>query len=1111
MAQNSDQMNSITLKPINERKPVLGAYAAMARNNAYLTVRDIMEQLHLEQPVLLDNKGKPLDLEAYIWKTSLLNQTLAPEVEAKAAKLLYSHFPFLKAAMDFEKDRHLAFSTVCRCLNNALTVLGHIRDTKLHFKVYEETSGEGYVVLRRAEHFWGKELKNLFYSAPRLLKERYSGTDLLNTDSFDFFMKDRDVPDKHDRHKRVFNKNWLFNPQREAEGDEITARDRNGRLLADPAGHAFKRISEIGEIFTIALFIDKGYTHFLLKDTGLLSVFKETAPGNCLSEQRIVREIFSAYCIRLPERRINTEIDATQIQLDMLNELRKCPSELYDVLPEQERSKFNVISSDGTEVLQKRFSDRYVPMILRFFDSTETFSKLRFQVNAGALRYQLHDAVPYMDGEPRPRIIQEKINAFGRIQDIESKRGSEFSCFGYPLIRENEDGKLPDLPAATDMSARYVLNGEQIGISVRGEVMPEIIKDANSSKMRIANPEPDCWLSKYDLPGLAFYLYLENKYHLEVTAERVISKLVADYRSFFKGVAEGRITSLDDVVIPHKDIPEKLRDYLAGKQPATGFAEYKARSIAKMKKDTRDRLDRIEEELRAVASKDNKPGKKSFVRILPGRIAAFLAEDIVRFQSCPQGHPERRLTGQQFAILQGLIATFSENLAHYCNNAGLLAGELAHPFLVNVFQKHNAVIKDTIGFYVAYLEERLAYLNGNIPDESPFLHAEKTKWVTNKDSAYYRDLAMRYIKNEKTGRDVGIFLPSGLFEVPIREALESCSPRAWQVIANTKRANTAFMILTYFEEELGDLNQDFYYVEERFDQYGFARLLQNEVESKGYGPIHSLCQQLKNGLYKDTILDQINRFKRMGVERVAGPNRKPISSRTMAPLSERLKKAYNHMVVNEKTIRRYMVQDITLFLLSRLQIDKNEGLLLRNLTPDGKGILDQKINVRTRVRIKDRTYLIDQEQVSVKDQGEIHKILKDKRIESLLLNSSGNRPLPLESIKAELSGYNQKRVSVISTIQDYERDIYEKNSSWFEGLNSRFAFRDIQSKDHTTPEIEKQSLRSIRNAFSHNQYPNREIRVGKESARLFNGDMPEIAKEIAGNTELIVSGTKKNK
>ena len=318
------------------------------------------------------------------------------------------------------------------------------------------------------------------------------------------------------------------------------------------------------------------------------------------------------------------------------------------------------------------------------------------------------------------------------------------------------------------------------------------------------------------------------------------------------------------------------------------------------------------------------------------------------------------------------------------------------------------------------------------------------------------------------------------------------------------------MILTYLEEELNDGYQDFYYDENRLDEYGFARLIRKEIEANGYSSIEAIGKKESGRVYRETLLDQLNRFRSKGVKKIDIHKRIIKPTRPELPLPVRLKAAFNKMTVNEKAIRRFAIQDVTMFLLARQEMDQAEKLKLCRVSPDGKGILDQKVDVRTQLCLDGRSYLIEQKQVSVKDQGEIHKVLRDKRIDSLLKNAgnTSSRLLDLKDIEEELAMYNRKRVPVISSIHGYEERVYKANSQTFNSSTERFGFKDIQNADETTPAIEKEALRQIRNAFSHNEYPNQLVYKDGRRARLYSKEMPEIAEEIAGNAELLVEGTK---
>lgn len=1095
----------LIFKNENGLKPVLGAYAAMARNNAFLTVMDIMDQLHIRQAVLTDNSGKKVDLESNIWKLDLFprNCQLLPEQEARAARLLRRHFPFLDLVGDLkdsENDQgqvsrnNVPYEDICNPFLAMMEVLTHLRDVNLHYKINDEKITNFY--FRRAEKEAGHILRDVLKAAPRKIRDRYKGTMLLDESSMRFF-----TDGQYTRKGRIFsfNPQWIFNPLRQPQPSEMMV-TKNGTTVIDRSTGrpcVFERLSIFGEILFIALFTEKRYIPDLLRDSGLDNNFMSSGRNGMMSQQRIIRELISAYCIHLPERKLYIETGSTQVMLDMLNELARCPSELYDVLPENERKSFEITGSDGTQVLMKRYSDRYVSLVLWYLDVTEEFKRIRFQVNTGLLRYEHHGPKEYMDGVTRPRIVQSGINGFGRIQEMEAARTAGDTYLGLPLLNTDSEGNMTAMPYITDSKARYVLNGDLIGLSFE-DAGPKVdlIPNALGMKYKVRSLQPDCWLSRYELPALAFYTYLSRKYRVSRSAEDIIEETVLGYKAFFAGVADGSITSLGGVGIPKKNIPEKLLAYLEGRSGITDFKKYKEGVVTKMLFETDTLLSRLDEDLKVIGTKKNRIGKKSFVRIRPGKLAEFLAEDIVRFQGHPSGMPEKKLTGQQYCILQGMIATFHEGLAAACRKAGLLDGDTSHPFLPMVFKRSGQGMTSTVDFYRAYLEERRTYLKGAVPDDAPFLHRERRRWSANKDSEYYHALALRYIKDEKTGDKVGIFLPRGLFDKAVRDIILHHCPNTAAVINASERTNMAFMILSYLENELDDQNQGFYFNEARLKEYGFSRFVRKEVENNGPRRLSHVLRFERDtspsGLYYNALKDEVG----WNDDRKKG---RPLDKGT-EKLAGQLRQAYKRMCDNEKTIRRYMVQDITLFLLARsiVRIAGN-SIRLWSVGPEGNGILDQRVDVMTRYK----KYLIQQEGIKIKDYGEIYKILKDKRIDSLLLNQKKQMPetIDLEDVKEELVTYNRKRALMISTIQEYEKDVYEENRTHFDGKSGRFGFKEILEADQSSSPLTKEAVRKVRNAVSHNQYPDRVVTEESHSMELYSPNLPEMAKGIAETVE----------
>lgn len=1095
----------LSLKPDSQLKPIFGAYAAMARNNIFLTVLDVMKQLHIPQEPLFDPRGNELDLEANIWKLSLFVIHLKPEQSSKADKLLRTHFPFLDLLNDIKKEEgnikgesfhyNVSFKDTKQLLLNGVNVLSHLRDINLHYKTNDGKINDYYY--RKNENDWSNHLIRLLKAAPRVIKERYKQTSLLSPQSMDFFTKDSYLKNTDGY---ILNPDWLFCPKRKPGDNELYIyKDKKPYRVEK---ERFDRLTRFGEILTIALFIERRYISDFLSECGLLGQFPSSTNDGSISQRRLLKELISVYCIHLPNRRLDISIGETQIKLDMLNELAKCPDELYKVLPDTIKTKFEIIGIDGRPVFMKRYSDRYPALLLNYFDTTGSFEKLRFQVNAGYLKYVHHGITDYMDGVGRVRIIQDGLNCFGRRHEVESKLKEQFSIHGFPVIRNNEEEANIDYPFITESGTRYVFNGDMIGISLNGDIMPRIEQytDNNTVRYRVRNTTPDCWISKYELPAMAFYHYLSKKYNEGVSVEQLLSQTTEQYRKFFQGVSDGTIKSLSDIDIPIKAIPQKLHLFLKGESSHEDYNKFKERVISKMIEETDIRLSRLKDNLEVVFQRDNKIGKKTRVRLKPGVLSDYLAKDIVRFQSFPDNHPEKKMTGQQFSILQGLIATFSEELEVSCKRAGLLDGPSSHPFLSRVFSRHRGQMRSTIDFYQAYLEERRAYLSGSIPDDAHFLHPNRVKWSHDKQESYFRSLSTRYIKDEITGERIGIFLPRGLFLKPALKIIANNCPKTARFLEEQERINMSFLILTYLEEELQDQNQGYYYdhFETGNGEYDFYKIIDREKKEFGDKRLGYIIRAERDSCQNSLYFFQLkNAFGhvRESARPIAGTKE----------LAEKLRAAYNKMCKNEKKIRQYMIQDATLFLLSRDVVGPAGGQMkLADIDPTGNSVLEQTVDVTTNYKGK----TIRQRNVKVKNYGELYSVLSDKRINTLLeYQPKTENSIPLEAIKEELVSYDHERVPVITKIQGYERAICEEKPELFSDEDARYDFNDIQNADTKTPNLNKVALKKIRNAFSHNQYPAPVVKQGNKEIVIFTHSLPDVAREISSKAGELTNWT----
>lgn len=172
------------------------------------------------------------------------------------------------------------------------------------------------------------------------------------------------------------------------------------------------------------------------------------------------------------------------------------------------------------------------------------------------------------------------------------------------------------------------------------------------------------------------------------------------------------------------------------------------------------------------------------------------------------------MTGLNFSVMQGLIATFgsqegatTDDLRMAFRKSGLIAANGScgtHPFLAIAF---NAGAKNTVDLYKDYLNARKTYLSGIIPDNAPFLHADRIRWAVN-DDAYYKDYAERCLQRP-------VILPRRLFEASIRENLlalngENVDALKKVIIDAGDHCNSAFMIDSYFYYIKDDSPQEFH-------------------------------------------------------------------------------------------------------------------------------------------------------------------------------------------------------------------------------------------------------------------------------------------------------------
>lgn len=1055
------------------------AYFNMARQNLYMVMQRISQIIGVDTAAIKENH-----LSDIIKKW----QNLKSDKKEFVSRQLYKHLPFLKCMTDVERIRQkkkaVDVDMLFSVLQNVVVVLTLERDKASHPTFVDERLNDSNYI--KSESLVVRCLNHCFTVAVRMIKGRFS----LTSSDLEFITKKRYAQRK-------------INPEFEYS-------------IVDEKRH----LSDIGRIFLICQFIEKQYATMFFdamqeqKGPSKVSAFYGNHPEK---ERKIIREIFSAYRLRPYKERLDGEMESTALALDMLNELKKCPSELFDHLSPRDQEVFRVSSSDDeseTEILQKRYSDRFAYLSLRFIDEQKLFDKIRFQVNFGKYRTCLAESKKCVDNLERIRVVQKDLNAFRRYGELEAERLKMLDTGNWHGVKvesttEVTHEKNSDFPYITNSKTRYVFNGDRIGLGLWvqdgdfnsfGNYMPKIADG------KVSCVQPVCWLSVYEIPALLFHLYLCNKNKKKGETEKLIKDQVSLYKKLFKELETIEKIKCRNVKSPRpeeykefeekygikwKDVPEKIRDYLTGRS-RSGFRLYAEALVKKEIEATETRIERFENNIKKVSSVDNKMGKRMYVDIKPGALATFLMRDILSFQSSAKDGDARgsdKLTGLNYRVLQSNIAQYNLDKIDYRDfrqmfvKAGLVESDHSHPFLKEVLDCKPC---DVLDFYKIYLEKKLSYLKSvqreKTYSEEFFLHPDRLRWGKH-DKDYFQGLAKRYMEQP-------IELPRGLFKDDITAMLQK-EDFPDDVKAKLADSNVAYMILLYHKYIANDDLQDFYAFPRNYRIVDLLESGKGRMKSRKEKAYLTLEEYEKRDLKKekDSLVSSLQKEETYNKGKIRF--REATVEEKMQE-DKHLTKCLKEYDDNERSLRRYKVQDILLFYMAKKALgDSVEEFKLEEISPSSeKSILDVPVPFWITLNVKSadgtvRPVKIKQDSLKIKKYKDFYRFIYDDRVKSLLpLVDDLKVEIDKSDLEEELSRYDRLRPAVFDTLLGFERYI---ESIFPELKTGRHGFSDSLAKADALDETERKEIRLIRNAFSHNQYPDIEV--------VKNGKMPEIAEK----------------
>lgn len=463
-----------------------GAYLNMARHNLFLLINHLTETFsYLGYSVIaeddcIDNKNHII---AKVFDTQ---HKIAGNDRYKVFKYLTKrhYLPFIKIfhekkGVGIDKNPIVDYNKLHNFLTEIFTLLNDFRNSYTHFLTIDDNGN--IVGTRRNEvpPIVKKYLLELFQQSSKYSLSRFEATQ--KSENYE--------------HLKLY------------------------KLFEDNS----HQLTEHGFYFLINLFLERAYAiKFLKKIRG----FKDERTPRF----RATIQAFTAYAVRLPDKRLWNEDKKDSLLLEMLNELQKCPKELYNHLTDNDKAKFepkldaesvsNLLNNTNYDKIEdvdidsflsgitslKRYSNRFPYFVLRYIDEFNLLPNIRFQITLGRLQVKQYEKE--IAGATVNRRILKTVNAFGKLSDFENKEDEVLIKIGI----NSKESIIFD-----QYAPHYNLNNNKIGFYI---VMDSKIKYPILFENNMNN-KPHGFISLHDLPKLILLAYFANQ-----KAEKLITGFI---------------------------------------------------------------------------------------------------------------------------------------------------------------------------------------------------------------------------------------------------------------------------------------------------------------------------------------------------------------------------------------------------------------------------------------------------------------------------------------------------------------------------------------------------------------------------------------------------------
>lgn len=396
-------------------------------------------------------------------------------------------------------------------------------------------------------------------------------------------------------------------------------------------------ITPDGAVFLICMFLEPEQAFLMMNQ---IKGFKGTHQREFLA----TRYVFTEYCVNMPHERIISVNNQDALALDILNELGKCPYELYQILNETDKKKFlpdledtainhifeNSLSETVDDTIdfddfirqrtkQVRYAHRFAYHSLSYIDHTEMLGEYRFQISLG--KVELKRYTKQLGETQIDRVIHKELTAFGRLTEFQDEATlAQKLTMGNPFSLFNPHYKIHEHKIALHQST----------------ILPKIGEDGKIKLIR-----PKAFLSLHELPKIFLLNYLRPDTPAQIIKDYIresrlddnfiqeIKGKLPEWRTFNMKFDLYKKNERDELAQRKKKLNKVLSKYKKTDKQIPAKIIYYWLNIRENRKATKDFIKGIRGDckLRIKQMNDTETRNK---RPLVGDMATFLAQDCIK-------------------------------------------------------------------------------------------------------------------------------------------------------------------------------------------------------------------------------------------------------------------------------------------------------------------------------------------------------------------------------------------------------------------------------------------------------------------------------------------------